>query len=151
MASSNIPPTAALKSINDVSHAPFWLDDPNRPQPELELNKNISTELLILGGGFTGLCTALLAKEENPQRDIILIESGEIASGASGRNGGFVAASLTHGIQNGLSRWPREFSTLLALGSDLIVKNGNESSFAAEIRRKTQSWRRAVAKQSLSP
>lgn len=60
--------------------------------------------------------TALLAKEENPSRDVVLLEGGEIASGASGRNGGFVDASITHGIQNGLRRWPGEFPALLALG-----------------------------------
>ncbi len=119
---SNTPSAAALRSINDVSNMPFWLDDPQRPQPKPKLTREISTDLLIIGGGFTGLWTALLAKEENPTREVILLEGGEIASGASGRNGGFLDASITHGIQNGLSCWPREFATLLALG----VQNLNE-------------------------
>jgi glycine/D-amino acid oxidase-like deaminating enzyme len=113
---SNISTKAARKSLSEVSHTPFWLDDPNRPQPQSPLTKNLSTELLIIGGGFTGLWTALLAKEENPQRDVALLEGGEIATGASGRNGGFVDESITHGFQNGLARWPAEFSTLLRLG-----------------------------------
>jgi glycine/D-amino acid oxidase-like deaminating enzyme len=115
---SNVPTEVALKSINDVSHTPFWLDDPSRPQPQPALTKEVSTQLLIIGGGFTGLWTALLAKEENPGRDIILLEAGEIASGASGRNGGFVDESITHGLQNSLRRWPREFATLLKLGAE---------------------------------
>ncbi len=117
MVYSNIPTEAALKSIDDVSHVPFWLDDPSCPQSEPELMKDISTELLIIGGGFSGLWTALLAKEETPGRDVVLVEGGEIASGASGRNGGFMSTSLTHGLRNGLSRWPREFGTLLAMGA----------------------------------
>ncbi len=44
------------------------------------------------------------------------MEAGEVAGGASGRNGGFMDASITHGIQNGLARWPAEFPTLLAMG-----------------------------------
>lgn len=115
---SNVPTEVALKSINDVSHTPFWLDDPSRPQPQPALTKEVSTQLLIIGGGFTGLWTALLAKEENPGRDVTLLEAGEIASGASGRNGGFVDESITHGLQNGLRRWPREFATLLKLGAE---------------------------------
>ena len=111
-----------LKSISDVSHLPFWLDTPARPAPEAALTKNISTDLLIIGAGFTGLWTALLAKEEHPAREVVVLESGEVATGASGRNGGFMDASITHGLQNGLSRWPREFPTLLALG----VANLNE-------------------------
>jgi hypothetical protein len=35
-----------------------------------------------------------------------------IGSGGSGRNSGFVVASLTHGIANGLARFPREMATL---------------------------------------
>src|SRR4030095_10180535 len=48
---------------------------------------------------------------------------------ASGRNGGFMDASITHGLQNGLRRWPREFPTLLMLG----MKNLDE--IEATIRR----------------
>ncbi|HCR71091.1 MAG TPA: FAD-dependent oxidoreductase, partial [Anaerolineae bacterium] len=59
------------------------------------------TDLCIIGGGFTGLWTALLAKQRDPNRDVVLIEANEIAYGASGRNGGFCSASLTHGFLNG--------------------------------------------------
>ena len=118
-----------LRSISDVRHIPFWLDEPARPVPEPELTRDISTDLLVIGAGFTGLWTALLAKEENPGRDIVILEAGEVATGASGRNGGFMDASITHGIQNGLARWPREFPTLLALG----MKNLDE--IEATIRR----------------
>jgi glycine/D-amino acid oxidase-like deaminating enzyme len=104
------------KSIADARHLPFWLDDPARPQPEPILTQDLSTDLLIVGAGFTGLWTALLAKEENPAREVVILEGGEVATGASGRNGGFMDASITHGLQNGLSRWPQEFPTLLALG-----------------------------------
>jgi glycine/D-amino acid oxidase-like deaminating enzyme len=105
-----------LGSIADVRPAPFWLDDPARPAPEPELTRDISTDLLIIGAGFTGLWTALLAKEANPGRDVLILEAGEVATGASGRNGGFMDASITHGLQNGLKRWPQEFRTLLAMG-----------------------------------
>ena len=113
---------ATLRSIADANHIPFWLDNPSRPEPEPELTKDISTDLLIIGAGFTGLWTALLAKEEHPAREVVILEAGEAAHGASGRNGGFLDASLTHGLYNGLARWPGEFSTLLALG----IKNLNE-------------------------
>lgn len=116
MAYTNTPTQAAIKSISNVSHTPFWLDDPNRPQPEPELIQDRSTELLIIGGGFTGLWTALLAKEEDPSREVVLLEGEEIACGASGRNGGFMDESLTHGMENGLARWPDEYPTLLSMG-----------------------------------
>ncbi len=116
MTYSSTPNTAASRSIRDASHTPFWLDDPQRPEPHTPLNGERSADLLVVGGGFTGLWTALLAREKDPSRGVILLEGGEIAGGASGRNGGFLDASITHGIQNGLSRWPEEFPALLALG-----------------------------------
>lgn len=126
---SNSVRKETLRSIADASHIPFWLDNPARPTPEPELTSNLSTDLLVIGAGFTGLWTALLAKEENPAREVVILEAGEVATGASGRNGGFMDASITHGIQNGLARWPREFPTLLALG----MKNLDE--IEATIRR----------------
>jgi glycine/D-amino acid oxidase-like deaminating enzyme len=113
---SNIIRKETLKSIADVRHVPFWLDDPQRPEPMPGLTRNISPDLLIVGAGFTGLWTALLAREVDPSRAVVILEGGEVASGASGRNGGFLDASITHGMQNGLRRWPREFPTLLRLG-----------------------------------
>jgi len=119
---SNNPRPESLKSIADVIRTPYWLDDPAKPNPEPQLTQNISTDLLVIGAGFAGLWTALLAKEENPDRDVLLLEAGETAIGASGRNGGFLDASITHGFLNGISRWPGEISILHALG----IKNLEE-------------------------
>ena len=119
---SSTPSTKARQAISDVSHIPFWLDDPAKPNPEPPLTQNISTDLLIIGAGYTGLWTALLAKEEDPNRDIVIVEAGESAIGASGRNGGFMDASITHGFLNGQARWSREIKTLHALGINNLAE-----------------------------
>ncbi|MBI3161343.1 MAG: FAD-dependent oxidoreductase [Chloroflexi bacterium] len=113
---SNTPRPETLKSLADVKHMPFWLDDPSRPEPFSALTENIAADLVVIGAGFTGLWTALIAKQTDPSRDIVLLEAGEAGIGASGRNGGFVASSLTHSFQNGLNRWPKEMKKLVALG-----------------------------------
>ena len=113
---SNNPRPQSIKSLADAKPVPFWLDDPDRPAPEPELTKDLRSDLLVIGAGYTGLWTALLAKEQNPTRDVVLLEAGEVATGASGRNGGFVDASITHGFLNGLSRWPREVAILEKIG-----------------------------------
>ena len=113
---SNTPHPEAVKSLADVKLKPFWLDDPNRPEPAPALTENIHADLVVIGAGFTGLWAALLAKQADPARDIVVLEAGETGIGASGRNGGFVASSLTHSFQNGLNRWPKELKKLIELG-----------------------------------
>jgi glycine/D-amino acid oxidase-like deaminating enzyme len=75
-----------------------------------------SCDLCIIGGGYTGLWTAIIAKERDPNRDIVLIDAHEVGSAASGRNGGFMESSLTHGVANGLHRFGSELAVLEELG-----------------------------------
>jgi glycine/D-amino acid oxidase-like deaminating enzyme len=96
--------------------APFWLDQPDGPPPEPALRGTDRAELAVIGGGFTGLWAALQAKETDPGRDVVLLEARRIAGAGSGRNGGFCSASLTHGIGNGLDRFPAELTRLDRLG-----------------------------------
>ncbi len=112
---SRIRPTSRA-ALADVIHAPFWLDRPTRPQARPALVADTTADLVIVGGGFTGLWTALLAAESDPGLDIIVLEGDRIAEGASGRNGGFMAATLTHGFANGLARWPDDLATLTRMG-----------------------------------
>ncbi|MET9257147.1 FAD-dependent oxidoreductase [Streptomyces sp. NPDC003717] len=103
-------------SLSDAQPVPYWLDDPQRPRPEPALTGDESCDLLVVGGGYSGLWTALIAKERDPGRDVVLLEGREVGWAASGRNGGFCAASLTHGLSNGLTRWPDEIAKLEELG-----------------------------------
>ncbi|MEV7196153.1 FAD-dependent oxidoreductase [Streptomyces sp. NPDC093510] len=109
--------TRFTKSLADAKPVSFWLDDPGRPAPEPALTGDDRCDLLVVGGGYSGLWTALIAKERDPRRDVVLVEGREVGWAASGRNGGFCAASLTHGIANGLSRWPGEIGRLEELGA----------------------------------
>lgn len=104
-------------SLAEASPVPYWLDDPARPRPEPALTGAESCDLLVVGGGYSGLWTALIAKERDPSRDVVLLEGREVGWAASGRNGGFCAASLTHGLANGLTRWPDDIHRLQELGA----------------------------------
>ena len=114
----NTPGADALASLSGTRHSVFWLDRAERPAPAAALVGAERADLLVVGAGFTGLWTALLAKQADPGRDIVLVEGGRAADGATGRNGGFVAASLTHGFANGMERWPAEMPSLLRMGHD---------------------------------
>jgi glycine/D-amino acid oxidase-like deaminating enzyme len=97
---------------------PFWLDRPDAPPARPPVRGDLACDLVVIGGGFTGLWTALLAKEANPGRSVTVIEGNRVGWAASGRNGGFCDASLTHGAANGLERFPAEFDTLQRLGAE---------------------------------
>ena len=104
------------KSLADVTFKSFWLDRPDRPASEPPLTGKAKADLLIVGGGFTGLWAAILAKESAPERDVVVIEAERIASGASGRPGGIASTSIMHGLSNALRTFPDEIERLEALG-----------------------------------
>lgn len=69
---------------------PFWIEQALMGDSDLApaLQGEHSADVCIVGGGFTGLWTAIQAKERNPQLDIVILERDLCGAGASGRNGG---------------------------------------------------------------
>lgn len=114
---SELLPSVA-RSLANAAPRSFWLDQPGAPEPLPALAGNATADLAIIGGGFTGLWTALLARERDPSRDVVLLEARTSGWAASGRNGGFCSASLTHGLGNGLERFPAEMPLLERLGAE---------------------------------
>ncbi len=97
---------------------PFWLDNPAAPAVERELIGPTRADLVIVGGGFTGLWAAIQAKEDDPQRDVVLIEAGKVAYGASGRPGGIISTSVMHGLPNATRVFPKDLDVLEKLGQE---------------------------------
>lgn len=104
------------RALADVVFVPFWLDRNDVPDPEPQHSGKTDAELLIVGGGFTGLWAAIQAKEADPERDVVLIEAETIASGASGRPGGILSTSIMHGLANAERVFPNDLARLVALG-----------------------------------
>lgn len=114
------PPTASViaASLRHTRQSVFWLDELGEAPAYPTLTGAPTTDLVVVGGGFTGLWTALRAKQRDPDRRVVLLEAKRIGWAQSGRNGGFVEASLTHGEENGRSRWPAEYDQIERLGME---------------------------------
>jgi glycine/D-amino acid oxidase-like deaminating enzyme len=56
----------------------------------------VEADVAIVGGGLTGLWTSLHLKALDPRRDVVVVERGASASGASGRNAGILTETIDH-------------------------------------------------------
>ncbi len=70
----------------------WWLTEAlaaeGNPEASAPLSGTVTADVAIVGGGFTGLWTALALKERAPDLNVILIEAAVCGAGASGKNGG---------------------------------------------------------------
>jgi glycine/D-amino acid oxidase-like deaminating enzyme len=112
------PASVVTHSLEKAILAPFWTHDAPRAAAMPALAGSEKASLVIVGGGYTGLWTALLAKEREPDRRVIVLEGKTCGWAASGRNGGFVESTLTHGESNGRSRFATEYDQLDRLGME---------------------------------
>jgi glycine/D-amino acid oxidase-like deaminating enzyme len=140
---------AVARSLAGAVPRSFWLDQPDAPEPLPALANDVTADLAVIGGGFTGLWTALLARERYPELEVVLVEAKTVGWAASGRNGGFCSASLTHGIGNGLERFPGEMPLLEKLGEqnlreigETVAKYGIDCDFqpTGELAFATADW-----------
>ena len=94
-----------LEALQGAALRPLWHDPDIMPEPLAPLAADEKCELLIVGGGFTGLWAAMQAKERKPDADIIIIEQTFVGDGASGRCGGFLSSTLAHSQTNTEARF----------------------------------------------
>lgn len=145
----NISPSI-LEHLSHMQPILYWRDeDPLEPESHPMLVGALTADLCIVGAGYTGLWTALLAKERDPNRTVVILEKVETGSGASGRNGGFCNNSLTHGFANGYARFKDEMAAIERLGREnmdqieaTIFKYGIDCSWerTGELRVANEDW-----------
>jgi glycine/D-amino acid oxidase-like deaminating enzyme len=93
----------------------WWLEDAlareGDPAPSPALAGDATADVAIVGGGYTGLWTALALRERAPELRVTLLEAEICGHGPSGRNGGFV-----HGY------WASLASLLPVLGEERALE-----------------------------
>lgn len=128
-----------LAEIVAASPQPFWLDRPKwlpsaRPAiVDVDLTDDV--DVLVVGAGLTGLWAGFEAARDG--RRALVVDGGTIGSGATGRSGGFINASITHGIANGHARWPEEMGIIVdlqrALWQDTLDLIGDDTGVGPPI------------------
>jgi glycine/D-amino acid oxidase-like deaminating enzyme len=72
----------------------------NPYEPRARLQGDLSCDVVIVGGGFTGLWTAIQLHEADPSIDIVVVEQQVVGYGASGRNGGFAMTMVGRNLHD---------------------------------------------------
>src|ERR1035441_6635126 len=77
----------------------FWLEHRDY-EPGSRLEGDEQTDVVIIGGGYTGLWSAICLKDADPSIDVIVLEQKVIGYGASGRNGGVAMTMVGRNIHH---------------------------------------------------
>jgi glycine/D-amino acid oxidase-like deaminating enzyme len=99
---------------------PWWLDEAGRQTAAPQLDGDAAADVCIVGGGYTGLWTALALKERDPSLHVVLVEAEICGAGPSGRNGGFLHGYWA-GLADLLPLLGREHALQLAHAGERIV------------------------------
>ena len=75
--------------ITEAKKAPLWWEAIEASVTRAALDGDRSTDIAIVGAGFTGLWTAYYLSNLDPSLSITVIEKDHVGFGASGRNGGW--------------------------------------------------------------
>jgi glycine/D-amino acid oxidase-like deaminating enzyme len=79
---------------------PWWLDEALAAEGDAAdappLEGEVRADVAIVGGGYTGLWTALAVKEAEPSAHVVVLEAEVVGWGPSGRNGGFLYGFWPH-------------------------------------------------------
>ena len=74
----------------------YWLAEASDAQPLDAAQGDLECDVLVVGGGYTGLWTAWQVSQLEPEAKVVLLEAGRCGHGPSGRNGGFANEMWFH-------------------------------------------------------
>jgi len=76
--------------VGETVSTPWWIMEAGAPEPAAALTRPVDADVVVVGGGYVGLWTALTLRRRDPGRRVVLVEADRCGHGPSGRNGGFL-------------------------------------------------------------
>ena len=110
----------------------FWLSQEERPEANAILDGEVTADVVVLGGGFSGMWTAWLIREAEPNARVVLLEGGVCGHGPSGRNGGF-ANSMWFGLGSMRDSFGDEGTRALAEAAESAIGEIGEWCSSQEV------------------
>jgi glycine/D-amino acid oxidase-like deaminating enzyme len=110
-----------------MKHTPhgYWLEEAGPPVPAPALDGDRAADLVVIGGGFTGLWAAWHAKQLQPGARVVLLEADGCGRGPSGRNGGF-CMSMWPSLPSMRERWGDREALAVGLAAERAVEEIGE-------------------------
>jgi glycine/D-amino acid oxidase-like deaminating enzyme len=101
-----------------MKHTPhgYWLEEAGSVEPAPTLSEERRADVVVIGGGYTGMWAAWHIKKLEPEGSIALLEADVCGRGPSGRNGGF-CNSMWFSLPNMRARWGDEGALAVARGA----------------------------------
>ena len=127
-------PAEALRHTAGVIHDAqgFWLSQEEQVEANAILDGEVRADVVVLGGGFSGMWTAWLIREAEPNARVVLLEAGLCGHGPSGRNGGF-ANSMWFGLGSMRDSFGDEGTLALAEAAESAIGEIGEWCSAQEV------------------
>lgn len=99
----------------------YWIEEAGAVEPAAQLAAEREADVLVVGGGYTGMWTAWYARQLEPEARIVLLEAEEVCGrGPSGRNGGFCNA-MWFSLASMRDRWGAEGALATAQAAQAAV------------------------------
>jgi glycine/D-amino acid oxidase-like deaminating enzyme len=99
----------------------YWLEEAGMPDPQPSLAGDVNADVVVVGGGYTGMWTAWFISELEPDVRVVVLEADRCGTGPSGRNGGF-ANSMWPSLGSLRERFGAPAALELARASDAAVE-----------------------------
>ncbi|PTY38406.1 FAD-dependent oxidoreductase [Saccharospirillum sp. MSK14-1] len=145
--------------LNPRTHGPdhpasYYVDTARYDQRYPQLTESIQADVCVVGGGFSGVNTALELAERG--YNVVLLEAHRIGWGASGRNGGQLVRGIGHGLapfrkalgDSGMAEVEAMGSEALAIVAQRIERYGIDCDLRwgyADVANRPRHWRELQA------